>query len=184
MKTYQVEVSRSLSVEPDHKSSVNSILKDPSKSKLKHNRSVRFLEPEDDSSEESLESRSVCQQQTKETAHPVRLNVVNDFIRINKRESCLNTLFQPSKPNPSTSKKKEEVKVIKNTEKIINKANSKQKKNFHSSASPKFEPKVINFEFRDKSFYAKLNKFISTKTCSPEKTQKTKVTSQRKTGIF
>ena len=177
MKSYLPEMSRSMSVEPKHhKSSLSSILRDPSKSKLKHNRSVRFLEPEDYSSEESLDNKSVCQQQTKAAIQVVCQPFMNDFIRLNKRESYMGNPANNAIPQPPVFiKKREEFKMIRNPKNVIAQNSAKIKpKKFHSSASPKFEPKIINFGFRDKNFYEKLNKFICNKVSSPKKTDKFK----------
>lgn len=177
MKSHLPEMSRSMSVEPKHhKSSLSSILKDPSRSKLKHNRSVRFLEPEDYSSEESLETKSVCQQQTKAAIQVICQPFMNDFIRLNKRESYMSNPVNSIPPQPPIFiKKREELKIIKNSKNVVNQSSAKAKpKKFHSSASPKIEPKIINFGFRDKNFYEKLNKFICNKVSSPGKTDKFK----------
>lgn len=165
LKVSYPQNSRSLSVEPDHnKSCVSSILKDPSKSKFKHNRSVRFLEPEDFSSDESLDTKSVCQQQSKDVPKPINNYFVRDYLKFNKRESCASQEVQ-------VKKGKFEGNKVKNSKNVINKVQGKiVKKNCYSSTEPKFEPKVINFEFRDKSFYAKLNKFIKGKeSVSPDR---------------
>ncbi len=53
-------------------------------------------------------------------------------------------------------------------EKVFLTKRSSKKRN--SSISPKFEPKMINFDFRDQRFYEKLNKFIINKnSVSPER---------------
>ena len=154
-KSYQ-EISRTRSLGPGrHKTS---ILKDPSQTKLKHNRSVRFIDPES-SSEESLEAKPICQQQIKDPPPPILFQATN--LKFIKRESCVGQVV------PTFIKKGEESK----TQRAVKKFQGKLvKKTFHSSASPKIDQKVMNFEFRDKSFYAKLNKFMSNKgSISPER---------------
>ncbi|OMJ82446.1 hypothetical protein SteCoe_16855 [Stentor coeruleus] len=164
MKKHFDDKSRSKSIDSkSHNNSVYSILKDPSKSKLKHHRSVRFIEPEDFSSEESLESKSVCQQQSK---IQILKTPVNDFFKQNSPKEP-----QPYKPVSGSSKliiknhkakdlqyNKPDNKPKAQLHKIVVK--NKRSKGYHFSASPKFEPKIINYEFRDKNFYEKLNKFI------------------------
>jgi hypothetical protein len=157
-KSYQ-EISRSKSFGPRNKTS---ILKDPSQIKLKHNRSVRFLDLES-SSEESVECKSVCQQQIKDPPPPPPpILFKSNQLKFVKRESCANQVI------PTFIKKNEESKTGRNAKKLPSKP---VKKSFHSSASPKIDQKVMNFDFRDKNFYAKLNKFISSKgSVSPERT--------------
>lgn len=163
--------TRSLSVQNVHKKHSVSILKDPSKSKLKHNRSVRFLEPEDFSSEESLENKSVCQQQTKEIPKPLNKFFIRDYLNFFNRETF------NSQQNPRSKKQVEEKKIVKNPKKMSEKGKSKPgTKPGFSSTDPGFEPKVINFQFRDKNFYAKLNKFIKGKeSVSPVRNGESKV---------
>lgn len=167
MKKHFDDKSRSKSIDSkSHNNSVCSILKDPSRSKLKHHRSVRFIEPEDFSSEESLESKSVCQQQSK----------------IQMLKTPAGAFFQESSPKepqahkPVSGSSKLIIKNHKAQDIQYNKPDSKIKaqlhkvvvknkggKGYHFSASPKFEPKIINYEFRDKNFYDKLSKFIFSK---------------------
>ena len=169
LRTLYPQNSRSLSVEPDHnKSCVSSILKDPSKSKFKHNRSVRFIEPEDFSSEESNEAKSVCQQQSKDMPRPINNFFVRDYLKCYKRESCASQKVPVKK---GKLEEEEEKKKVKNSKRVCSRVQSKiVKKNSNTSIEPKFEPKVMNFGFRDKNFYAKLNKFITGKdSVSPDR---------------
>lgn len=187
-KTYQ-EISRSMSLRTDrHKHSVSSILKDPSRSKLKHNRSVRFMDPESSSSDSSIEPKPTCQQQSKvNLPSPTIISPVSNIQpapvkpaqippppapKFLKRESYA------SQVTPTFIKKPEEVKLKKSSKKLPEKPPDKSpvkspKKNFHSSASPRIDQKVMNFGFRDSNFYAKLNKYISSKgSVSPDRVEK------------
>ncbi|OMJ80756.1 hypothetical protein SteCoe_18914 [Stentor coeruleus] len=175
MKKYHDDKCRSKSIDSkSHNNSVCSILKDPSRSKLKHQRSVRFLEPEDFSSEGSLESKSVCQQQFK----------------AQKPKGKKKSLLQYSSPRQPIAEKHDHshnldkymIKDHKSQDMQYNHKESKIKPQIHKfivknktnkghnfSASPKFEPKVINYNFRDKNFYDNLNRFISHKSSTSPK---------------
>lgn len=190
-KSYQ-EISRSMSLRTDRrKHSISSILKDPSRSKLKHNRSVRFMDAESSSSDSSIEPKPTCQQQSKVVlpSQSITSPISNPQPAPLKPPQNPQTLAQnppiaapkflkresyASQLTPTFIKKPEETKPKKLKKKAPEKSPTKSpKKNFHSSASPRIDHKVMNFGFRDSNFYAKLNKYISSKgSVSPERGEK------------
>jgi len=191
-KSFQ-EISRSMSLRTDRrKHSVSSILKDPSRSKLKHNRSVRFMDAESSSSSDSsIEPKPTCQQQSKVVLASQSITSTTSIPQPAplKPPANLQTFGQSapipapkflkrdsyaSQQTPTFIKKPEETKPKKPKKKVPEKSPTKTpKKNFHSSASPRIDQKVMNFGFRDSNFYAKLNKYISSKgSVSPERGEK------------
>ncbi|OMJ79424.1 hypothetical protein SteCoe_20579 [Stentor coeruleus] len=188
MKKHFDDKSRSKSIDSkSHNNSVCSILKDPSRSKLKHNRSVRFLEPSDFSSEESLESKSVCQQQSK---IKILKTPVNAFSQENSpKEPKLHKPISDSSKLIIKNHKAQVLQYNKPDNKIkaqLHKVVVKNKgsKGYHFSASPKFEPKIINYEFRDKNFYEKLNKFVYCKAPGISKKQVSKCAEDNKLNAY
>ena len=148
-------------------SSVSSILKEPGRSKLKHQRSVRFEEPDDYSSNEvSFDMKNSCNPQGKQSP---KITPNNSFM-INKTPIKPN--FSECSPQPSINSKNHrssKSSVISSQDTYPNSSPIKilsvtrLSQNNYSSNSPKFQPKTLNYDFRDQSFYQKLNRFIKAK---------------------
>ena len=147
-------------------SSISSILKEPGRSKLKHQRSVRFEEPDDFSSNEiSFDIKNI---NIKPTLSPK--NTSNNIFTVNQSPPKPNfSEYSPQVSVYSKSHKSSKSSIIPNQFAYPNSSPikiisvTKLSKASESSNSPKFQPKTLNYEFRDQSFYQKLNKFINAK---------------------
>lgn len=143
-------------------SSISSILKEPGKCKLKHQRSVRFEEPNTFSSNDaSFDLNSPIQVKPSPKSAQVPSYSMQDSgfskpkfsdfspkiqTKSHKASKSLITSYTPSQ---SPVKIVSVVKTVKPNEVL------------HSQ---KFYPKTLNYEFRNESFYQNLNKFINAKT--------------------
>ena len=162
------EVSSSKSVHSEYSQGCGaSILKDPSRSKLNHNKSVHFEDFDALSGEESLESKSFCQQQTRENAKSRQ--IFSQYSQIGRKYPNVNTIAN-AQSNPFTqnkfSKKDEVDPDFSCNKKHFIKINPKNKikKSKIKSNSPKPILNAISFGFRDKKFYENLNRFIAVKS--------------------
>lgn len=170
------QVSSSKSLHSEHgRYGVASILKDPSKSKLKHNKSVHFEDFEPLSSEESFNSPTFCQQQTKQSV--TRQNFLNFYcpklIKTPAKEKLNQNHTNSFKKSPNSDKGKSPQNVSPSKKKFIKVVSAKKiNKMTRISVSPIVVNSVINFEFRDQRFYKNLNKFISVKEPGKEEISK------------
>jgi hypothetical protein len=144
--------------------SISSILKNPSKLKLKHQRSVRFEEPKSSSSSDKSFDTKIYNRV--ESISPNCTLKTKQFVP--KTSSIIEKTYSPQaisiksyKDTIKTSKPIETTGTIFTP--IKKQSNSKQLKLPQHTVSPKFEPTTLNYEFRDLDFYQKLNKFISSK---------------------
>ena len=168
LEANRFEVNSSKSVHSEwSQGGVASILKDPSKSKLKHNKSVHFEDFDALSSDESLESKSFCQQQTRENATSHRF--FNQHCQSGLKNQTVEkiALVQSNKFTQNRVIKKEDAYPdFPHNKKQFIKVNSanKTKKQKINNKSPKPVPNAISYGFRDKKFYENLNRFIAVKT--------------------
>ena len=149
-------------------SSVCSILKDPKKGKLKHQRSVRFEEPDTFSSNDaSFDIKHMCEIKTSPKSAPAAMPS-NISLGLSKPvfSDYSPSQFLINKPNHRSSRSTvvSNVSTTPNTSPIKILSIVKSNKAGEVNLSPKFQPKTLNYEFRNESFYQKLNKFISAKS--------------------
>ncbi|OMJ87464.1 hypothetical protein SteCoe_10795 [Stentor coeruleus] len=153
----QAEKNRCQSTNTSNNSFVSSILKSPERSKLKHQRSVRFKEP--DSPTNNEESFDVTPASLPQNSNSPK-NTFSSYASPSKKtlseysptESSVKKTHNPSKSTIVTSDNPGQIKIIKI---------AKLQKAQESSISPKFQPRTLSYDFRNQDFYHKLNKFIS-----------------------
>ena len=160
---------------------VISILKDPSKSNLKHNKSVHFDDRLDILSEESNETKASYQQQYKDIEKTPHFCSV--LCKDKEKHSSIDNKFHFKMNNFEQKIKQKEFDTNKETKAKKNRftkgISTKVKLNSsESSSSPKFAPKIINFQFRDQGFYEKLNKFIIHKELVSPKRKKNEINNE------
>ena len=149
-------------------SSVCSILKDPKKGKLKHQRSVRFEEPDTFSSNDaSFDIKHMCEIKTSPKSAPVAIpSIISLGLSKPAFSDYSPSQFLLNKPNHRSSRST----VVSNASTTPSASPTKilsivkSNKAGELNLSPKFQPKTLNYEFRNQSFYQKLNKFISAKS--------------------
>lgn len=153
----QAEKNRCQSTDTSNNSFVSSILKSPERSKLKHQRSVRFKEPDSaTNNEESFDISPPSHPQNQNSPKNAFSSYVSpsrkNLSEYSPTESSGKKIHNPSKSTIVTSDNPGQIKIIKI---------AKLQKAPESSISPKFQPRTLSYDFRNQDFYHKLNKFIS-----------------------
>ncbi|OMJ85088.1 hypothetical protein SteCoe_13675 [Stentor coeruleus] len=160
----QTEKLRCQSTGTSQNSSVSSILKDPGKSKPKHNRSVRFEEPDDiPKHNDSYELPQAC-------ANQVSVSPNNSFTssispsrkKLYGPSPTVTSIKKGHRPSKSEIVSSDYANLIYTPIKIVN--ITKLQKPPEPCLSPKFHPKTLKYDFRTQDFYQKLNRFINGKT--------------------
>ena len=139
---------------------VSSILKKPSKFKLKHQRSVRFEEPDSSPQSDTM---------TEHNTLSLQQGLLSPNTSFSITQSPQKSLFSNESPKsyqrshrPKQSSQSIPDSYNQSPIKIITKA--KQSKAAESKESPKDGQSTLKLECRDASFYSKLNYFLNAKS--------------------
>ncbi|OMJ71738.1 hypothetical protein SteCoe_29956 [Stentor coeruleus] len=159
----QTEKIRCQSTGVSQNSSVSSILKDPGKLKPKHNRSVRFEDPN------IILKNNDIYELPQAYLNQVKISPNNSFIsntspsrkKLYDHSSFVASIKKSHRLSKSEIVSSDYTNLIYTPIKIINV--TKIHKPHEPCLSPKFPPKTLKYDFRNQDFYEKLNKFISSK---------------------
>lgn len=163
----QTEKFRCQSTGTSNNSSVSSILKDPSKSKHKTNRSVRFEQPEDTPDYDCIHKISEsCIQQNPNSPKSSFSSKPPAKSHHPDRSSTLSNINKKQNPDKNAIISIKSPEVLYSPIKTFR--SSKFSRPIQSSTSPISKPKTLSYDFRTQDFYQKLSKFINTKPHLPK----------------
>ena len=133
---------------------LTSILKKPNKSRRKHQRSVRFEDPQGSIPGSHLSPTSSYLEPLN-TSPSSTLTTSPSKSTFSSTSPIKFTQISSKPPNPGECVKKTPIKILKIT---------KKGNNFDFKDSPKSGQKVLHLDCRDEKFYNKLNFFLNAKT--------------------